>query len=206
MTGEKLKLKNVRLAFTQNLFTPGSYKNEPGKKKKYSAKFLIPKLGPDGLVNPVVVAIKDELMRLATLEWKDKVEQVIKELRAENKICLYDGDIKSYDGYAGHYYISASNETKPLYLRANPGTKDKPNLITEESGELYSGCYVVAQISFWTQNNSFGKRINANLLGVQFYRPGEAFSGGGTASVDEFEAVDGETNTVGGGSASDLFT
>ncbi len=201
MTGNLLKLKDVRLAFTQNLFVPGSYKNEPGKKKKFSSKFLIRK------DHPQIGDIKQELMRLATLEWKDKTEQVIKELKAENKICLYDGDIKSYDGYAGHYYISASSETKPLYLRANPGTKENPNLITEESGELYSGCFVVAHISFWTQNNSFGKRINANLLGVQFYRPGEAFSGGGTASVNEFENEDTKESTiVGAGSASDLFT
>lgn len=184
MTGKVLKLKDVRLAFTQNLFVPAAYKNEPGKKKKYSCKLLIPKN------HAQIDEIKSELMRLAVEDWKDKAESVLKTLKAENKLPLYDGDVKDYSGYEGCWYISLSNETKPLYLDRNPGTKGAPNLITEESGKLYSGAFVVAHISFWTQNNSFGKRINTNLLGLQLFRDGEAFSGGGTASVDEFENND----------------
>lgn len=192
MTGKVLKLKDVRLAFTQNLFVAGAYKNEPGKKKKFSAKFLIAKN------HPQILEVKNEIVRLATEEWKDKAESVIKMLKAENKIALMDGDLKDYDGYKDHFYISASNETKPLYLdRAK-------NKVEESDGKLYSGCYVIAHISFWTQNNTFGKRINANLLGVQLYRDGEAFSGGGTASVDEFENVDDGSSTV--EASSDLFT
>ncbi|MDE9571706.1 ssDNA-binding protein, partial [Xenorhabdus bovienii] len=32
-----------------------------------------------------------------------------------------------------------------------------------------------------------GKGISASLGGVQFYRDGDAFAGGGVASVDEFD-------------------
>lgn len=180
MTGNVLKLKDVRLAFTQNLHVPAAFKNEPGKKKKYSCKLLIAK------DHPQIVEVKNEILRLAKEEWKEEAEKVLKALKVENKIALMDGDVKDYSGYAGNYYISASNETKPLYVDRNPGTKAAPNIITEESGKLYSGCYVIAHISFWTQNNNWGKRVNANLLGLQLFRDGEAFSGGGVASVDEF--------------------
>jgi hypothetical protein len=39
----------------------------------------------------------------------------------------------------------------------------------------------------WTQNNSYGKRVNANLLGVQFYKDGEPFAAGEIAGDDDFE-------------------
>lgn len=38
-------------------------------------------------------------------------------------------------------------------------------------------------------DNNFGKRINASLGGVQFYRDGDAFAGGGVASEDDFDDV-----------------
>lgn len=185
MTGNLIKIINARICFTEHLMTPDSYKSDPTKPKKYSCKLLVEK------TNPVVPTIAAELLRLAREEWKDQAEAVIKTLKAENKICFYDGDNKQYDGFAGNYYISAANSKKPLFLRANPGTKDNPNLITDPS-ELYSGCYTVAHISFWTQNNSWGKRINANLMGLQFYRPGDAFASGSVSNIDEFEQVDDE--------------
>lgn len=198
VTGKVLRLKDVRLAFTDNLFVAGSYKNEAGKQKTYSCKLLIAK------DHPQIGEVKTELARLAVEAWADKAEAVVRALRAENKAGLYDGDVKAYDGYENCYYVSASNKTKPLYVDRNPGTKAAPNLITAESGKLYSGCYVVAHISFWAQKNSFGNRINTNLLGLQLFRDGEAFSGGGVASVDAFANEDDGAQTVTAGA--DMFT
>jgi len=71
-------------------------------------------------------------------------------------------------------------------------------ILKEESGRPYSGCYVNANIEVWAQDNSFGKRINAQLKGVQFYRDGDAFSGSAPSSPDEFDDVGntGETETA----------
>jgi hypothetical protein len=57
------------------------------------------------------------------------------------------------------------------------------------SGKPYSGCYVNAVIELWAQDNKFGKRINASLMGVQFLRDGQRLSGGGVASADDFQAI-----------------
>ena len=58
----------------------------------------------------------------------------------------------------------------------------------EADGLPYSGCYVNASIELWAQDNNYGKRINASLRGVQFYRDGDAVAGGGgPASEDEFD-------------------
>ena len=53
-----------------------------------------------------------------------------------------------------------------------------PMRIYEEDGVIYDGCYVTAIIGIWAQDNKFGKRINANLLGVQFKKDGDPLASG----------------------------
>jgi hypothetical protein len=78
--------------------------------------------------------------------------------------------------------IKASNNKRPLVI-----DRDKTPL-TEDDNKMYAGCYVNAIIDLWVQQNSWGKRINANLLGVQFLKDGEPFSDGANASADSFDA------------------
>jgi hypothetical protein len=65
---------------------------------------------------------------------------------------------------------------------------------------------VLAHISLWTQDNNFGQKINANLLGLQFLRDGDAFAGGpAPSSVEEFGNLDaGADAPQGMGAASGL--
>jgi len=119
---------------------------------------------------------------------KKKHKKVIKKLNAmidetkgkhklkEDRIALKDGDDSEYDGYAGCMSLKAANNTRPTVI-----DRDRSPL-TEEDGVVYSGCYVNAMVSPWFQDNSFGKRVNFNLLGVQFVKDGEAFSGGGSSA------------------------
>ena len=89
---------------------------------------------------------------------------------------------QKYDGWAGMIAVSTSNKVRPVVVdRAR-------NPVAEGDTESpYSGCYVNASITLWAQNNKFGKRINANLRGVQFVDDGEAF---GIAPVDADEEFD----------------
>lgn len=192
MTGNVMKLKDVRLMFTKNLHTAGSYQDGPGT-KKFRTKFALDKN------HPQLADVKAELNRIAVEEWKDRAGSILTAIKDnDQKMAFINGDLKQWEGAAGNYIITASNPQRPLYLRANPGTVQAPNLITAESGELYSGCYVVAHVSFWTWNKP-SPQINCNLLGVQFYRKGEAFSGGGTASLSEFGNVDSTPTIAVGG-------
>ena len=59
--------------------------------------------------------------------------------------------------------------------------------IAESDNVVYAGCFVNGIISLWAQDNQFGKRINAQLDGVQFVRDGDAFSDN-TVSVEAFDA------------------
>ena len=178
----KILLNNVRLAFP-TLFNPRTVNGEG--EPAFSATFLI---CPD---DPQVKAINKAIDRVAQDKWGAKSDAVLKQMRAQDKTALHDGDLKSdYDGFAGNLYISARNKIRPLVLDA-----DKTPLV-ESDGKPYGGCYVNASIEFWAQDNNYGKRVNAQLRGVQFLRDGDAFAGGGAASEDEFDDVSSDFETA----------
>jgi len=168
-----VKLKNVRLAFPQ--LWEATTVNGEGK-PAFSAAFLFAK------THPAYKEVEAGIDAVAKEKWKDKAPAVLKELRAKDRTCLHDGDLKSeYDGYAGNFSISSRNEKRPLVIDA-----DK-SVLTVADGRPYGGCYVNANVDIWPQDNAYGKRVNATLVGVQFYKDGEAFSGAAPASVDDFE-------------------
>lgn len=171
----KLKLKNVRLSFP-NLFeaTTVNGEGEPA----FSANFLIAK--DDSQVN----AINEAIESTAKDKWGAKADAMLKTIRASDKTCVHNGDLKSnYSGYEGHFFIGARNVIRPLVIDANLAP------LAQADGKPYSGCYVNASLELWAQDNKYGKRINATLLGVQFYRDGDAFGGGSVPSVSDFDDV-----------------
>ena len=169
----KVKLANVRLAFPQ-LFEAKTVNGEG--KPAFSASFL---LVPD---HPSAKALNDAIDAVAKEKWGAKADAVLKLMRATDKVCLHDGDLKEqYDGFPGNLYVSARSAARPLVIGA-----DKSPL-TEKDGKPYAGCYVNVSVELWAQDNNYGKRVNASLRGVQFLRDGDAFAGGAPASEDEFD-------------------
>lgn len=190
----KVTLKDVRLTFPQ-LFEPKQVNGQGDP--KFSAAFLLPK------THPQVAEIKAAIVEAATAKWAAKHPEVLKALAAADKLALHDGDAKSdYDGYAGSLFINASNKIRPLVI----GPQREP--LVAADGKPYSGCYVNAIIELWAQDNQFGKRVNASLLGVQFVRDGERLAGGGVAAADDFEAIpqaEADKAAASGGGAASLF-
>ncbi|NKD93119.1 DUF2815 family protein [Haematospirillum jordaniae] len=171
----KIKLENVRLTFPV-LFEARTVNGEG--KPAFSASFL---LDP---ADPQVKALNQAIEQVAREKWGAKTEAVLKQMRAQDKVCLHDGDLKSnYAGFPGGLYVSARSTIRPLVI-----DKDRSPL-TEADGKPYAGCYVNASVELWAQDNNYGKRINAGLRGVQFFRDGDAFAGGGAASEDEFDDI-----------------
>lgn len=163
----QIKLKNVRLSFP-SLFKKATFKGVEGK---YEATLLLNKEEHADEIAEIKAAIQS------------KITEDLKGAKlGADKICLKDGDEIEYDGYAGHFSIKASNSKRPLII-----DRDRTPL-TEDDNKLYAGCYVNAIIELWAQNNDFGKRINANLLGIQFFKDGEPFGDGVNAKADDFDA------------------
>lgn len=170
----KIKLNNVRLAFPE-LFEPTQVSGQGAF--KYRANFLIPKSRTD-LIEEINAGIKHVIGE----KWGNKdIEKIYNSIcNNPNRFCLRDGDSKEYDGYAGNLYLSASNKSRPLVIDRNTSP------LTAQDGRPYSGCYVNATVEFYGYDNN-GKGVSASLRGVQFFRDGDAFTGGGVASVEEFD-------------------
>lgn len=163
-------LKNVRLSFA-SIFKKAEFNGEQGK---FEATLLLCKDTQSDQIEKLEKAIE-----AAIKEAKIKVPS--------DKRCLKDGDDFEYDGYANHMAFKASSNKRPTII-----DRDKTPLI-EEDGKPYSGCYVNAVVDIWIQSNSYGKRANANLFGVQFFKDGEAFCAGDVVDVDvtdDFEEID----------------
>ena len=168
-----VKLNNVRLCFPQ-LFEAKTVNGEG--KPAFSAAFLIdPK-------DPQIEVLNKAIEAVAKEKWGAKSDAMLKTIRAADKTCLHSGDLKAnYDGFEGMMYVSARNALRPLVVDVNKAP------LTAEDGKPYAGCYVNASVELWTQDNNYGKRVNATLRGVQFYKDGESFAGGGVASDDDFD-------------------
>lgn len=180
----QVRLENVRLLYAAAVFAPQKGPNGVGE-AKYSATFGF------APTHPAHAAVKAALKAAAEGKWKDKAGEVFIALKAGDKLCLHDGDSKAgKEGYKGQMFVSASNKLKPLVVdnKPAPGTTTV-RVIEANEGRIYSGCYVNATIELWAQDNQFGKRINASLMGIQFVRDGERLSGGGVASVEDYAPI-----------------
>jgi len=165
----KLKLNNVRLSFP-SIFHKAVFN---GKETKFEATFLLDKDKHADKIEEINEAIK------AAIKTNLKGAKL-----GPDKICMKDGDEIGYDGYDNTMSFKASSQKRPMVI-----DRDK-SALTEDDNRLYAGCYVNASVELWAQNNEYGKRINANLLAVQFFKDGKPFSDGVSASLDDFDAFD----------------
>ena len=166
----KISLKNVRLSFP-SLFKKATFE---GNETKYEATLLLDKEEHADAIKAIQAEMKSGI--------KEKLDG--SKLGAD-KLCLKDGEDSDYEGYDNAWSFKAANAKRPLII-----DRDKSPL-TEDDNRIYSGCYVNASVELWYQKNAYGKRVNANLLGVQFYKDGGAFGeGGSTASNDDFDVFD----------------
>lgn len=174
-----ITLKNVRLAFP-DLWVPTAF--QEGQQKKYGATFLIKK------DDPQIKVINHTIRQIAKEKWKAKAENVLNSIKGSNQtFCFHDGDNKAdLDGYAGHYYLTAKNASRPKVADVD-GTP-----LQQGDGKPYAGCFVYAKVQLWAQDNNWGKAMRASLLGVQFLRDGDSFGAGKTMSYDEFEDLSAE--------------
>ncbi len=165
-----IKLANARLSFP-SLFQTATFGGEDTG--KYEATFILDKKEHAAGIKE----IESQIAEITKEAFKGKS-------LPSDRICLKDGDVTDRDELFSKMTIKASTKKRPLVLN-----RDKTPL-TEEDDVIYAGCYVNAIMSLWSQDNQYGKRINASLEGVMFAAHGEPFGGGGVdvSEFDMFEA------------------
>jgi hypothetical protein len=195
----QIVLKNVRLAFPK-LWTPEAVK---GGKPAYSASFLIDPVAQADQI----VAIKSAIREVATQKWSQQAGDVLNALMVQDKICLHDGN-KKFDaagkplaGYTGMMYLTARRREQdgiPGVFDANPKIT-----LTEKDGRPFGGCYVNTSIDFWCQDDKeYGRRVNASLIGIQYFRSGDSFGSTVTSTGSEFDVCESDVPATGN---ADLF-
>jgi hypothetical protein len=176
----KVVIEDVRLSFP-DLFEPKSFGEG---KPAYSAKFIVEPKSSN------VKKLEDAIVAVAKEKWGEKADGVLEIINEDKKNAFVKGPYKNkktgevYDGFQGMFHLNArSAADKPA-----PKTFDRAKReVSARDGVFYAGCYVDAVVDVYAQDHpQYGRRINCSLLGVRFVRDGDAFSGGGGVSADDF--------------------
>lgn len=194
----KIRVKNVRISHP-HVYEPYEGKSDDDDNGATSGKYCVTAIiDQKGEHKDAVVQLQKMMVEAATGKWgKDNGPAIYDGLKSDGKILLRNGNAKikgqnkeADDAHRDHLVFTANNAAKPSvfdrYL-----VDGKPAPLTKADGKPYAGCYGNVIISVWAQDNKWGRRINAELNGVQFWGDGERFGSGGQASADtEFEFVE----------------
>jgi len=163
-----IRIDNVRASYPH---LDKAWKKNEGDNAKFSLTALAPKETHEEAKKLLV----DEINKLLT-------SSKIGKLASEHKF-VRNGDDSGKDENEGMWVIKASENRRPSCR------DQKKNLVeVEEIADMfYPGCVVNVMLRPWAQNNTHGKKINANLIAVQFVRDAERF---GDAPIDDEDAWD----------------
>lgn len=163
----RILISDVRLSY-EHIFTPWAKKES--EKPKFSGRFW---MGKDTHAAEIKL-----------------LQKHVEALQKEH----FKGKIKPSDLFFRDGLTEKGDETDDVWvIAASEAAKNPPQVVDrgrrpveEKDGLIYSGCYVNVLINPWKQDNEHGKKLNANLLVVQFFRKGEAFSNVEKPEVDEY--------------------
>ena len=186
----RIKVKQVRVGFPV-FWTPRGFKGEDGKEgtPKFSGTFYLHKKKHAADIKAVKAEMAAAHAASSIAKTKINAEKMALREVPEDKIDE-TGNISGTDMKAEDYMIlTASNSKAPPIVNKNPAQK-----IEEKDDIIYGGCYVNVSVSFWVQNNKYGKRINGSLESVQFFGDGDRFGRAPVNAEDEFENIEEEEN------------
>lgn len=171
-------IKNVRLSYP-HLFKAWA-KNPDKETPKYSGRFLMDK----DTHAADIKALGAHIGRLMQEHFKGRIPA--------DKLFMRDGKDTAKPEQENSWLIAASESRRPDVIN-----RDKSRL-NEEDDIVYAGCFVNVLIRPWAQSNIHGKRLNANLLAVQFVRDGERFGAERPDAQEAFDDVSGDFEDAGG--------
>lgn len=155
-------LKDVRINFPQIW--------QKSKFDKYGATFVWNE--EDALVEKLKAAI-------AKVTQGEKLKG--HKVKANDK-CLRFGELSKCEGF--EVTLNSGNNDQPYVF----GPDGRTRIESRSDCRIYSGCRVNAKVRVWGQNNDYGKKVNCQLVAVQFARDDEPLT---STKVSEADAVEG---------------
>lgn len=186
-----------------NPTNPGRFSFFRGFKPKAFRAGQKPRFENTILLDPTNAAHKEMLKKIHATA-KELVAKAGKDWADfEEGLCFGSGDKgkkSKYDGYKGHWWVSASaQEDSPPQVIDRGLNELKVDAQGREPKFPYSGCYGIMLVTLWLQDNEYGKRINANFKVAQFIKDGAPFSNQQVDVSQHFQAL--EDAPSGGGSS-----
>ena len=181
--GGIIKILNVRASYP-HLDKP--YAGDDGGEPKFSIVGLADKATHQEVKEACVEVIED-------IKKANKNAKVSKD-----KLFIKNGDDSDKEEYEGMWTISARETKRPKVRDGNGDLLE----VDEIADTIYPGCYVDIIIRPWFQDNSYGKRVNANLLSVKFRADGEQFGEGRVDDDDLWDDDDDDNAPKSGGKKS----
>ncbi len=178
VTGEKIRLKNVRLSFAR-LDKPQSF--TAGQDPRFEATALLDPSNADHAA--LIKLVKNEAARIA--------KEVYGEIPANIELSFGEANKHAkkskYDGYKDMFWLACHNKIRPGVANraANP-------VAPGDAQFPYSGCYINLTVTPWAIKNAFVPRVSFNLLAVQFVKDGPAFGREPVDVQEEFDALEGD--------------
>lgn len=140
---------------------------QEGQEKKFSASFIIPK-SDKKTIDKIKEAMKQAVQRGIETKWGGKKPPKL-------KLPLRDGDEERPDdeAYADSYFINGNCKSRPFIV-----DERKHVYVSIEAADenVYSGCYVYANLSFYPFDAAGNRGIACGLNGVMKAGDGEALS------------------------------
>lgn len=152
VTGDPIMIPECVISFP-HLFEPDSYLGN----ERYRATFLIDQ-GAE-----VLDQLRDSYKNVRIAMWGDEQPDNV-------GVCFGNDD----DRYPGQVFLKAS--AKPD-KRPTVVNRDKTPIVKDDN-IIYGGAIVNAFVTLWAHDHPANKRVNCNLLAVQFVRDGERLGGG----------------------------
>lgn len=86
-----------------------------------------------------------------------------------SRLCMRSGEERMKPEYGDAMGVSCNVKSGAALVLAGDG---RTPITSETESRIYAGCYVNAKIALWGQDNDHGKRVNAELVAIQFAADG----------------------------------
>lgn len=180
---QTILVKEVRASYP-HFDKPWKGPTDEGK-PKFGIVGLMPKTRAYASSQQLIMSEINKLCRLKQIELPDL-----------NKF-VRDGDTRpDKKAWVGHWTIHANESDRPkLRGLGRDARTGRPKIITPEQAPeiFYPGCWVNILIKPWWQQNTHGRKCNANLLAVQFVRDDDRLGEGRITEEevdDSFEVIE----------------
>jgi hypothetical protein len=198
----KIRIKKVRASYPHVYEVYKGKSDDDGNgasKGKYCISCILDQKGEH---KDTVAKLVEMMIEAAKEKWGEKDGEIVYDgLKSDGRVLLRNGNSKvkgtnesSDNAHRGKLVFTANNAIKPsVFDRAR--VNGKAVKLNKEDGKPYAGCYINVIITVWAQDNQWGRRVNAELNGVQFWEDGERITAGSPPSesaefdFDEAEAV-----------------